>query len=66
LSAASDALYKEPNCGAAKLRFRTDLTIGGRGKKGVVDSEHSTDADGKEQYYGTQLGFSYDWEKCSA
>lgn len=59
-----DLPYREPKCGAAKLKFRTELKIGGTGGKGVVDSEHSTDKDGKVQYYGTQLGFSYDWEKC--
>lgn len=58
-------LYKFPKCGAATIKFRTDLTVEGRkGKKGIVDSEHSTDATGKEQYYGIQQGFSYDWEKC--
>ncbi|TGJ85029.1 hypothetical protein E0Z10_g3721 [Xylaria hypoxylon] len=60
----SNLPYAEPKCGAAKLKFRTELKIGGPGKKGVVDSEHSTDKDSKVQYYGTQLGFSYDWEKC--
>ncbi|KAF2972557.1 hypothetical protein GQX73_g903 [Xylaria multiplex] len=57
--------YREPKCGAAKLKFRTELQVSGSGKNGVVDSEHSTDKDGKVQYYGTQLGFSYDWEKCN-
>lgn len=58
-------LYKFPKCGAATIKFRTDLTIEGKkGKKGVVDSEHRTDDAGKEQYYGVQQGFSYDWEKC--
>ncbi|KAF2821520.1 hypothetical protein CC86DRAFT_373832 [Ophiobolus disseminans] len=58
-------LYKFPKCGTATIKFRTDLYISGeKGKKGVVDSEHSTDKAGKEQYYGIQQGFSYDWEKC--
>ncbi|KAI0536920.1 hypothetical protein GGR58DRAFT_473545 [Xylaria digitata] len=60
-----DQTYREPKCGAAKLKFRTELQVSGSGKNGVVDSEHSTDKDGKVQYYGTQLGFSYDWEKCN-
>ncbi|KAI0452517.1 hypothetical protein F5B21DRAFT_506216 [Xylaria acuta] len=64
VSPKSNPQYKEPQCGASKLKFRTELKIAGTGKKGVVDSEHSTDKDGKVQYYGTQLGFSYDWEKC--
>ena len=66
VSTSKPALYKLPQCGSGKLKFRIELTIGAEapGKKGVVDSEHSTDKDGKEQYYGTQLGFSYDWEKC--
>ncbi|TRX96537.1 hypothetical protein FHL15_002809 [Xylaria flabelliformis] len=54
---------KVPQCGAAKLKFRTELKIEGEGK-GVVESMHSTNEDGSIQYYGTQLGFSYDWEKC--
>ncbi|KAI1814684.1 hypothetical protein GGS20DRAFT_398896 [Poronia punctata] len=56
--------YKESKCGAATLKFRTELTVEGSGKKGVVASEIVTDDDGEERYYGTQLGFSYDWEEC--
>ncbi|KAL5383727.1 hypothetical protein DPSP01_005831 [Paraphaeosphaeria sporulosa] len=55
-----------PKCGSGTIKFRTDLYISGdEGKKGFVASEHSTDAEGKEQYYGIQQGFSYDWQKCS-
>ncbi|CAO2651569.1 Nn.00g041390.m01.CDS01 [Neocucurbitaria sp. VM-36] len=56
--------YKLPKCGAGTIKFRTDLYVEGKQKnKGVVDSEHSTTADGGERY-GTQVGWSYDWEKC--
>ena len=37
---------------------------GKKGKKGVVDSEKSKSTDGKEQYYGAQVGWSYAWENC--
>ncbi|KAF1847455.1 uncharacterized protein K460DRAFT_374514 [Cucurbitaria berberidis CBS 394.84] len=58
-------LYKLPKCGAGKIKFRTDLHIvGEKGKKGVAESEKTKSADGKEQYYGAQVGWSYDWEKC--
>jgi hypothetical protein len=60
------AIYKLPKCGAGKIKFRTDLSIEGKkGKKGFVASEHSKDAQGIEQYYGVQQGFSYDWERCT-
>lgn len=53
-------LYKLPKCGAGKIKFRTDLYIEGKkGKKGVAASEQFN-----EQYYGAQVGFSHDWEKC--
>ncbi|KAI8954919.1 hypothetical protein F4801DRAFT_413153 [Xylaria longipes] len=64
LTNAKSGLYEEPKCGATKLKFRVELEIGGTGEKGVVESGHSTNEDGSTQYYGTQLGFSYDWEKC--
>jgi hypothetical protein len=63
-SPASKELYKFPKCGSATIKFRTDLYIEGKGKKSFVASEFSTDAAGKEQYYGVQEGFSYDFEKC--
>jgi hypothetical protein len=62
---ARPELYKLPKCGSGTIKFRTELSVqGGKGKKGVVASEHTKDADGKEQWYGVQQGFSYDWEKC--
>ncbi|KAI0408264.1 hypothetical protein F4802DRAFT_551190 [Xylaria palmicola] len=63
----SGSPHEVTECGATKLRFRTELKIEAKGegrKKGVVDSYHSTDDQGKVQYYGTQMGFSYDWQKC--
>lgn len=60
-------LYKMPQCGAGKIKFRIDLSIEGKeGKKGVVASEklNESEAIAKDQYYGTQVGWSYDWEKC--
>jgi hypothetical protein len=57
-------LYKLPKCGVGKIKFRTELSIEGKkGKKGYVASEHS-EQQGKEEYYGLQQGFSYDFEKC--
>lgn len=37
---------------------------GKKGKKGVAASEIIKTTDGSEQYYGTQIGWSYDWENC--
>lgn len=36
---------------------------GKKGKKGIVASEQ-ININGKEEYYGAQVGWSYDWEKC--
>jgi hypothetical protein len=58
-------IYKLPKCGVGKIKFRTELSIEGKkGKKGFVASEHVQDQQGKEEYYGLQQGFSYDFEKC--
>lgn len=46
-------------CGATTIKFRTELSISGMGTKGYVQSEVY-----QGNPYGTQLGFSYDWEKC--
>lgn len=53
-------------CGTATIRFRTELSLVSRkkGGKGSVASSVYTDASGTH-YYGTQQGFSYDWEKCA-
>ncbi|KAI0096954.1 hypothetical protein GGR51DRAFT_542118 [Nemania sp. FL0031] len=56
--------HPERECGAAKLKFRTELKVSGTGTKGVVDSEKHEDGD-TLQYYGTQMGFSYDWQRCA-
>lgn len=58
-------IYKLPKCGSGSVKFRVDLYVEGKkGKKGVAASEKITTTDGSEQYYGTQIGWSYDWEKC--
>jgi hypothetical protein len=50
-----------PKCGSGEFTFRTELfAFGKKGQKGIVASEKS-DAG----YYGSQQGFSYDWEKCA-
>lgn len=60
------SLQPFPKCGSGTFKFRTDLYISGKeGKKGFVASELVTNAAGKEEYYGTQQGFSYDWQHCS-
>jgi hypothetical protein len=62
---ADNEIYKLPKCGAGKIKFRTDLFIEGKnGAKGYVRSESLVDDKGKEQFYGIQQGWSYDWEKC--
>ncbi|KAI0395239.1 hypothetical protein F5Y17DRAFT_208068 [Xylariaceae sp. FL0594] len=58
--------YKLPACGAATIKIRSELRIEG-GKEGstsTVASEAFKDDKGVH-YYGTQYGFSYDWEKCA-
>ena len=59
--------WKESACGTALLKFRTELTVTAdkAGRKAIVESELVT-RDGVTSYYGTMLGFSYDYEKCSA
>lgn len=59
-------LYKPFGCGSGKFKIKTEVSVaaGDVGKKAVLDSEHHADKDGKDNYYGTQFGFSYDWEKC--
>jgi hypothetical protein len=54
------------NCGSGSFAFTTELfAIGKEGKKGIVASEYTTSDEHGAQYYGTQQGFSYDWEKCA-
>jgi len=55
--------YKLPACGSGTIKIRSELKIEGKGKKGTVASEIFEDEKGVH-YYGTQYGFSYDWEKC--
>jgi hypothetical protein len=58
--------YPLPKCGANTLKFRTEIKIAASedDKQGYVASEVVTGKDGQKHYYGTQLGFSYDWQKC--
>lgn len=60
--------WKAPECGSTLLKFRTDLTVTAdkAGKKGVATSETTKDENGNPANYGTWLGVSFDWEKCSA
>ncbi|KAF1834878.1 hypothetical protein BDW02DRAFT_588534 [Decorospora gaudefroyi] len=61
-------LIPQPECGSGTFSFHTELWVkGGEGQTGIVASEtvYSKDTVGV-QYYGTQQGFSYDWEKCAS
>ncbi|KAI1264550.1 hypothetical protein F5Y18DRAFT_73498 [Xylariaceae sp. FL1019] len=61
----TDSPHKVSKCGSATLKFRTEVTVEGGGQKGLLGSESAATSDaGVPQYYGTQLGFSYDWETC--
>jgi hypothetical protein len=56
--------YKLPACGSGTIKLRSELKVEGKGKTGLVASEKFVDDKGVH-YYGTQYGFSYDWEKCA-
>jgi hypothetical protein len=58
--------YELPKCGSGKFKIKTEVSVaaGDVGKKAVLDSEVHKGKDGKDDYYGTQFGFSYDWKKC--
>ena len=60
--------WKAPQCGGALLKFRTELTVTAdkAGKKGIATSELVKGTNGDTWNYGTWMGVSFDWEKCSA
>lgn len=58
-------LIPQQKCGSGLFTFRTELWVMGEmGQTGVVESEYEDSVELGRQYYGTQQGFSYDWEKC--
>lgn len=60
--------WKAPECGNTVIKFRTDLTVTADkpGKKGIATSETIKGENGETLNYGTWLGISFDWEKCTA
>jgi hypothetical protein len=54
-------------CGSTTFKFRTDLylTAHKKGAKGTVSGELIKQNDGTVSNYGSQPGFSFDWQKCS-
>ncbi|KAH8897522.1 hypothetical protein GQ53DRAFT_888060 [Thozetella sp. PMI_491] len=55
-----------PECGVGTIKYRTELTVTAKkpGAKGTVASEQRT-VNGQAEFYGTQQGVSYDFEKCT-
>ncbi|KAH7110118.1 hypothetical protein B0J11DRAFT_586343 [Dendryphion nanum] len=59
--------WKAPECGVTIVKFRIDLTITSDkpGKKGIAISEPVQDENGNPANYGTWVGVSFDFEKCT-
>ncbi|KAH7130186.1 hypothetical protein B0J11DRAFT_602435 [Dendryphion nanum] len=59
--------WEAPECGATTVKFRIDLAVTAdkAGKKGTATSEPRTDANGNPANYGTWVGVSFDFEKCT-